>query len=55
MATHRLSTDRWNDRELTLDELEIVSGGNKAKASSGKNSPTDYLEMNLETCYITSY
>jgi hypothetical protein len=44
-----------SDRELTLDELEIVSGGDtKAKTSTAKGT-SQYLQYNLSDCFISSY
>ncbi len=51
--TTQFSNERQNDRELTLDELEIVSGGDKAKASTGKGKPETYLQYNLTDCLLS--
>lgn len=53
--TTQFSNDRQNDRELTLDELEIVSGGDKAKASSGTGKPATYLQYDLTNCFVSGY
>jgi hypothetical protein len=44
-----------SDRELTLDELETVSGGDaKAKTSTAKGT-SQYLQYNLTECFVSSY
>jgi hypothetical protein len=55
MTTHKFSKE--NDRELALDELEIVSGGGKAttKTSSGKGNSAQYLQYDLTECFVSGY
>jgi len=55
MTTRKFSNDRQSDCELSLDELGIVSGGDKAASGKGtSNSRKNYLTINLTNCYITS-
>jgi hypothetical protein len=51
MTAHKRNNDRQNDRELSLDDLESVSGG---KPANNTQAPMKYLEFKLKDALITS-
>jgi hypothetical protein len=52
--TTQSNNDRQNNRELSLDELEIVSAGD-GKASSGtRTSSQTYMRYDFKQVFVTS-
>jgi len=50
----KFNTEATAIRELTTDELDLISGGSK-DAKKGTEKEQTYLVVKLEECFVSSY